>query len=324
MKKSNHIVESFARNFPFRGFSAYATRLDPFIQAGHLVRAFYSFLLFASVGIFFRQDLALGAEVASGPLWPVYWAPLVSPSIAFWIVRVVFIGGALSAVCFPNLRAARVLATIGLFEFVALYASALRLDIDWYLLPVVAFLFIFLPNRWKSIPVPPAAGREHFLLIFWAAQAVTLLTYSMAGLGKLLGAGAQIWAGQVHAFAPEAAARYVAERLILTNQSSALGPWIVAHPWSAWPFFLGSMYLLVFSFLISFRPSLHRMWGIGLVLFHVGNYLAINIGFSAHIFIDALLLIYSPFQNPSATWRDTAAALPVFGRLVGGPHRPNA
>lgn len=316
MNRTQSLLQLLHRHVPFPNFRAVAARTEPFIRAHVLVRMYYVFLLFASVGILPHWDPALAAEIAADPLWPIRWAPFVPFPIAFAIIRTFFIATALIAAIAPERRLVRVLAAAALLEFVAFYTSALRLDIDWYVWIITAFLFVLLPDGWREHNAPPTPVRERFLLVFWAAQAVNLLTYSMAGLGKILGAGLQFWMGQTHALAPGAAVRFIADRLMSTGEVSILGPWVIAHPWIAWPFYSGVIYLLVFSMWAAFRPELHRAWGIGLILFHIANYLTINIGFSAHIFLDALLLVNSPFRDPHTAWRTILANLPLFGWMA--------
>lgn len=310
-------MSRFLDRFPFPSFRTHAGRPEAFLQARLLVRIYYAFLLFASVGILPRWDPALAAEVSIDPLWPVQWVAWVSFPVAFAVIRTFFIASAFSAMVAPERRWARAIAAVGLLEFIALYTSALRLDVDWYVWVLTALVFAFLPD----IPAgqePSSAERERFLLIFWAAQAANLLTYSMAGIGKLIGAAVQLTAGQTHVLMPEAVARHVADRLMTTDTQSILGAWVIAHPGIAWPLSVGSVFLLLFAFGAAFRPWLHRPWGIGLILFHIANYLALGIGFSAHIFLNAILLIHSPFRNPSTSWREAIVALPPLGWLVGG------
>lgn len=304
------------RNIPFRNFQTFSGRLEPFAGARMLVRIYYLFLLYASVGLLPRGDPTLAAEVSVDPLWPVWWITGVPFPIAFAAIRVSFIVAAIAAVIVPERRLTRAFAAVALLEFVALYASALRLDVDWYIWVLTAFLFIFLPDGWQEPNPFPPVRRERFLLVFWGCQAANLLTYSMAGFGKVIGAITQLAAGEIHAFSFDAAARHVADRLLTAGETSILGPWVIAHPGIAWPLFIGSMYLLVFSFWIAFRPALHRAWGVGLILFHVVSYLSVDIGFSKHIFLNAILLVHSPFRNPSAPWQDAVRELPLIGGLA--------
>jgi len=309
-------IAAFQRNFPFRGFSAPSRQREQFSHARILIRMYYLFLLFTSIGMLPRYNSSLAAEVSVDPFWPIWWVGWVPFPIAFGAIRISFIATSLFATLSPERRLARLSVSVALLEFVALYTSVLRLDVDWYVWILTAFLLVFLPDGWREPDPFPAAGRERFLLVFWGCQAVTLLTYSLSGLGKILGAAWQIGTDQAHAFSPDAAARHIADRLLNTEEVSILGSWVITHGWIAWPFFLGSLYLLTFSLSTAFRPALHRWWGIGLILFHIANYLTINIGFSAHIFLNTLLLVYSPFHPKKGRVWETLEALPFFGILA--------
>ena len=130
----------------------------------------------------------------------------------------------------------------------------------------------------------------------------------------------QIIHGQVHAFAPQALARHIAYRLLEGTAVAdyMLGPFIIRHPCVGWPFYLAAIYLETFSLLVAFRPTLHRAWGVALILFHLGIYLTLTIMFSWEILLVGLLLVCSPFAPAKAGWGELAAQLPVWGDLTFG------
>lgn len=307
----------FRRILVFPKVQAFAQTIFPFLQAQSLIRFYYFSLLYFSV-VFFPQwwDVSTVAQTAISPLWPVSWMHLVGLPVAVYSIRLLFLGGALLAAFFPAQRLARILAFVGLLEFVSLYTSMWRLDVDWYVWVLTAFLLIFLPNGWKNPLKTSLSNRQKFLLVFWGCQAIVLLTYSMSALGKIYGSFLQFFLGQVHSFAPQAAALHIADRLLTTNATSVFGPFIINHPWVGWFFFVGAIYLMFFALFVSFRFSLQRIWGIALILYHVGAYLTMNIGFSAHILLIAILFLNSPFYAAGTTWRTILFDLPLFGWMM--------
>lgn len=302
--------------FPFSQMSNFAKKSAPFATAYVIVRVYYFFLLYTSIFLFQGWDKTLGPQTGIEFILPIAWIKFVEFPVAISLIRGSFIASSLLASIAPHWRIARILSFITLLEFVSLYFSTLQLDVDWYIWVLVAFLLIFLPDGWGNPLRLSQIGRQKFLLVFWACQAINLLTYSMSGIGKVLGAIGQILTGQSHVFEPKAAALHITDRLLKTNETSPLGPYVVDHYILAWPFFVGFTYLLLFSFVVAFKPTLHRIWGLGLILFHIASYLTINIGFSAHIFLNALLFLLSPFAPAKVSSKDIILDLPILGLLI--------
>ncbi len=290
------------------------TRSDmPFQRARYMVQAYYFFLLFMSVGMFSSWNVSMGTQAHIVTLWPLAWLPLVDFIFGYTLIRVAFIAASVFAAFSPHLRIARILSFICLTEFVTLQMLILQLDVDGYALIVTSLFLIFLPTATKN---PPAQIQQRFLLIFWGVQAFNLLTYSMVGIGKLVGAVEQIAAGTSNFFSPNAAALFIADRLIVTDASSAWGVWAVTHFELVYPYIIVTLYISLVAFLVAFRPQLHRTWGLLLIIYHIGNFLVINIAFSAHIFLWAILLLGSPFAPEKVRMREIARSLPFFDILV--------
>ena len=316
MKALLHIREYFFGSSPLRTIEQYAT--DGAVRtAALMVRAYYYFLLFLSVGLFSAwEPLAIGAQAEAVRLWPVMWLPYVDAAHAYAAIRLFFIAASAYVAFFPHHRIARVLSCVALFEFVSLYATILQLDVDGYGLLLVSLTFIFLPAGIGQPEALSAFGRSKLLLVFFAAQAETLLTYTMGGLGKFVGAAQQALVGLPHYFVPDASALLIADRLVLTRATSALGPWAIDHYWIVLPYFLFTVYLLTVSILVAFRPRLHYWWGVLLLIFHIGNYLVINIAFATHIFLVAILFLSSPFTRSPLGWRALLKELPFVDIVV--------
>ena len=282
---------------------------------GVIVRIFYVFLLFfAMTRISVWQQYQTLEPV--DPLWPVWWLNAVDAQAG---ARVILTGGFVAAVLgafFCEHRWARVAVFLGLLEYLGLKYSFGRIYHSMHLALTFSFLFIFLPRHWARPGAADRLTRQMTLRVFWCCQAFILMAYSMAGLGKIGGAIYQMFMGQIHALHPQALALHAAERLLQTNSSSLLGEWVIEHPLWGWPLMVGMMYIQFFSIWAAFRPSLHKLWGIGLILFHIGNSLILNINFHANIFLIAVFLLYSPFQSERFSWRRAAIDLPLFGAML--------
>ena len=114
-------------------------------------------------------------------------------------------------------------------------------------------------------------------------------------------------------FARDALARQIVDQLLRTNSTSLLGPFFIEHPFLGWPLNLGAVYLELFAFVSVFRFSLHRFWGVTLILFHLGTYLMMKVSFHINILLLGLFFVYSPFALPRNSWRVILYDLPLVG-----------
>lgn len=303
------VSEYVMRDSPLRELMRYAREGAPFLTAVTLVRAYYFFLLFLSVGLY-SWDPSFGPQTGIERPWSVEWISLVGFGTAYTVIRIAFIASSILVAFMPQMRIARILSFVAFLEFVSLYVAILQLDVDGYGLLLVSFIFIFLPHNWNADA--PVVDKMQALAVFWGAIAISLLTYTMVGIGKLFGAMQQIMAGQSHFFTPEAPALHIASRLLLTDTVTPLGAWAVEHYFLVFPYFLFTLYFCLFAFLVAFRPALHRTWGLLLILFHFGNYMTINIAFIGHWFLWAMLLFASPFAPAKITLREIVRELPLI------------
>lgn len=287
---------------------------EAYRDARVIVRCYYAALLFLAVwlmpewpGHLARRDVM--------PLWPVAWLTRVDLRTGIAVILAGYVGGALLGALFPDRRWARAAAFLGLFEFVAYNNSLGKIGHSLHAWVLTSFLLVFLPGDRNRPSSPARVVRQRFLIVFGACQAMVLLTYTMSGLGKVGRAVAQLCLGETSAFHPHALAVVVADRLLQTNSQSLLGPWLIDHPLAGWPFLLATLYLQLVAFFVAFRPALHRWWGIGLVLMHLGTVLLLTVHFPQNILLLALLLFFSPFRRDDVSWRERLRQLPLFGRL---------
>ena len=295
-------------------FESIATRAA---HAQTLVHAFYAYLLFlAAFSIPEFGSLAQPRELSL--LWPVAWIDAVEPIRGIRFVTGFFLAASLAGAIWPGPRLLRVAAFVGLLCFVALKNSEGKIGHSLHLPVLVALAFVFLPQGWQR-PDASRLIRMSLLQVFAATQVLLLLTYTMSGLGKLGGGLYEWFSGQAHPFQIDGFSRIVAERLLQTNSSSVLGRWIIDHPWLGWPLLPGAIYLQTTSVIAAFRPSLHRWWGVALIVFHVGNAFILTIYFPHSIFLLGLFLLASPFAPAGFDARQILADLPilsVFSRVT--------
>jgi hypothetical protein len=290
-----------------------------FAVAQTIIRCFYAFLLYLAISQFDDFDSFVARPVFA-PLWPVIWLPWMHSANAARGLLAFYTVGTLLAAIWPGPRWTRSLAALGFLEFVALKYSYGKVGHSLHLPLFVSGLLVFLPVGWDAVNArADAAGRrlrQSTLLVFWTCQAAILLSYTMAGLGKVGGAAYQIAAGQPNAFLPSALAAHIAQRLLQTNSTSALGAWIIAHPGWTWPLMPLPIYLEFFSFWIAFRPPLQRLWAAALIVFHMATYFTMTISFPQSCFLLAIFFFPSPWPSGSNGWRKMFLNLPLVGDLT--------
>jgi hypothetical protein len=295
-----------------------------FALAQTVIRCFYGFLLYLTIEQF-GEFSGFVARTTFAPLWPVVWLNWTNPAAATKALLAFYTAGSLLAAIWPGPRWTRVLAFLGLLEFVALKYSFGKIGHSLHLTVLVSLLLIFLPAGWDA--AASAADRrlrQSTLLVFWTCQAAILLSYTMSGLGKFVGALYQIALGQPNAFLPSALGAHIAQRLLQTNSTSALGAWIIGHPWLTWPFMPVPIYLELFSFWIVFRPPLQRLWTALLIVFHLGTFFLMTISFPQSCFLLVIFFFPSPRGRVYTGAREILLNLPLFGdlarlRAVRGP-----
>jgi hypothetical protein len=285
-----------------------------FDRAQILVGFYYIALLFLSISSMPDWPEMLERKMIA-PLWPVAWLDLVSLPAGTALILILYLTGTFLGAIFPSRLWARLLAFLGVFQFVAFNNSFGKIGHSMHLWVLTSFLLVFLA-RIEPANDTPRVQRQEFLLIVRGCQAIVLLAYSMSGLGKLLGGFYQVFRGQLHIFLPSSFSLIVAERLQQTNSVSLLGSWLIAHPLAGWPFMIADLYLQTFSFWVAFRPALHRWWAIGLILFHIASYLFLGINFAPTALLIAILLLNSPFARATDGWRHALSDLPLFGIIL--------
>lgn len=291
-------------------------------EARTLVQAYYAGLLYLAF-----TDAPGWAELAgrseAGLRWPVLWMRATGVEAGALLVLAAHLGGALAAAAAPGRRWCRALAALGLFEHTALVYSNGKIGHSLHLWVLTSLVLVLLPDGRAGGPPPGRRERQEFLNVFWTAHALAMLTYSMSGLGKVLGALWQASQGQVTAFHPQAMALHIAERLLETGSQSPAGLWLVDHVWTAWPLMLGTIYLQFFAIWAIFRPRLLRVWTVGLILFHLATYFTLAIRFAPPVLLLAMWGLASPFAPEAGGWRAMLAEMPL-ARILARKLKNNA
>jgi hypothetical protein len=295
--------------------AGYLSRTDRYVAARTLVQAYYAVLFFVAVGSLYDWPRYLGTTELI-PRWPVFWLGYVDLETGISLILWFYLLGSVCGLALSRYRWARVVVFLSLLEFLAFKFSFGSINHGDHLGVLLSFVVIFLPVGWGDSPPPGRGTRAATLLSFSAAQAMIMLTYSMSGLWKLVAVVSQTIQGEVSALAPTALARHVAEKLLSSDTTSLLGPWIIDHYWIGWPLMIGTLYLEFFALWAVARPSLHRLFGLGLIFLHLATHLTLNVSFVQNTLWLALFFVFSPFLPDSPSWRQTARDLPLVGRWL--------
>lgn len=284
-----------------------------FVQVYALVRVFYGLQLIHLASAFKSWNGWLSLESIDG-LWPLAWGAGMPAALLASQVVALYAIGVFAALLWPQSWLARTLLFVGLFQRAALDNSFGKVDHGYHVWIYVSFVLIFLPDGTLQQLRGSIAKRQRYLLVWRGAQAMLLMTYSLAGWWKVYYGIQQARHGQMGVFSPQGFSYMTADRLLQTHSDSVLGPLIIDSVALGWPLLLAGIYIELVALWVIFRPSLIRTWGILLASLHLGTLLVLTIGFESNILLAALLLIASPV--PDVDWRRQALALPLFGDVL--------
>ena len=294
---------------------AFARQTSAFVAGHGLVRVFYAALLFLLLDDLreWPRWLAAGFDET---LWPVSWMAWAGVPFVVNTAWTLALLGAGLCLLFPGRRWARVMLFLGLLQFVALTYSGVKIKHHWHGWLWVSLCLAFLPDGDRASLEASRARRQMHLGVVFGAQCALALFYSLSGAFKLGFAGAQALIGDVHGLHPMALAYQLAGYLARHSEAGMLGGWLLEHPLLGFPAYQLAIYLELFSLVAVFRPSVHRVWGLALIAFHVGNELVLGIAFTRQLLLVGLLFVCSPTAPPTFDWRRTACDLPLLGGLA--------
>jgi hypothetical protein len=275
------------------------------------VRVFYAVALFQVCDA--ERLQSYWSATALDPVWCVGWARWTGPAVAGTVVYAAALLSAAACALAPAWTAARVAFALAMLQFGGLANSFGKINHEWHLLCIGAFLLCFLPSG-NSAWVRRSTGRvQAYLLAVWSVLGSFFLAYSISGVLKVTVGLVQAASLKPNAFSPSALAYHVAKRLLQTGDSTPLAQVLLRHPALGWPGNLLTLYLETFALVAAFRPRLHRLWALGLILFHIGSGLVLGIGFYHHILLLGVIGLASPFTPSRLDLHAVLLDLPLFG-----------
>lgn len=292
-----------------------------FAQAEMLVRAYYLFIGYytTSLILFYWHEWRELTTIV--PIWPTVWIPYVGIKLALDGLAAFAVLTQAIVLLFPERRVWRILAFVAYLEWYGFVNSFGKIGHDGHMVLITGFFFIFLPSATFPLSKRSTTYKQIYLTVFAGAQLLLATSYTMAGTWKVVVGLGQWMNGSVNTFHPDALAMLVAYRLQETNSPSLLGWLVVDYPLLGWPLHLAGVYLEFFAVIAALRPSLHRVWGLGLILLHIGAWFFLGILFRTNVFLLGILFVFSPFASDQLHWQAVCYELPIIGSLLRIIHR---
>lgn len=243
------------------------------------------------------------------PLWPAWWLDSQNPRGGVTIIVYGYLLASIVGLCFPRSRLARLSYVVFLAQYLAVTMAFGKINHNFHGWLWTAAIFVLLPTV-RGFRRSDSHARHQTLSVIWTAQLVILFFYTLTGLWKLGYSLKALTTEQISGFEIDGFSLILADRLMRTNQRTLIGEWLVHHPVPGWLLYNGTMYLETASILVAFRPRLHRLWGIGLVAFHLGTQLAMGFTFLQNLALLGLLFVCSPFAPDDVDLRGIVTDLP--------------
>ncbi len=234
---------------------------------------------------------------APDALWPVAWATNFEPHVVSAAATVGSVLGLVALAVMPQFRWARVAGAVALTEYLSLRFSLGKIHHLMHGWLMVLWVCCWLPRNWTAPEVLNADGHRKVLVCFHTCQLLVAATYTLSGVGKVLGVIYQWSLGQVTLLNVDSLSRHTAARLLETPTPSVLGAWVVRHGQWLWPGALGILFLQLAAFWMARRPGLHGPLGALLIVFHALTTLVMGIDFAPAVMLCGALYLASPFHD---------------------------
>lgn len=302
-------IQSALKRFP--PIDAYMKNPSVFQRAWETVRIFYIALVFIVV-ISIPLILSTVGNPAFDPIPPLWFLRQLPQDLVLQCILAFSITGVLVGAIFWTYRLGRIAALAGIFIFHGALSTFGQPNHQLYPFLYTAALFAFLPSFKGDEEKNNAHNKRRYLLLLWGAQAWFLLLYTMSGSFKLVSAVRQLMGGQISSFHPFALALQVANWRLISDTPAPFATLLLAMPILGWLPYLLTMYLELFALWAAVRPSIQKVWAIGLISFHLGTQLVMGISFAPWILLLMVFFFASPFCTPKSP-REIIYDLPVVG-----------
>ncbi|MEZ4729003.1 MAG: hypothetical protein R3E79_17860 [Caldilineaceae bacterium] len=313
--KVSELVEQFWYETTAPGRSLFQATRSSFVKAQLLVQVFYGFLVYTAFLELKAWDTFLYPRELD-LLWSLGWTSQFAWPMALNIIFLLFLGGACLALLFPHALPTRLLAFAGCLAYYSLLFSMGDKSHRHYAVSLIAFVLIFLPSR-MALKRDEDQYKNDYLKVFWGAQFMLLLIYTLTGFWKSIFGLQQMLQGQVGVFHVNALPSILANEHFRTGAPvTVISDFLINHPLVAFGLFMGVLYLEIFAIVIPFRPTLHRVWAVSFIAMHIGIALTQRLFFAKQALLVVLLLYMSPFLPEKINWWHILYDLPLVGPFL--------
>lgn len=301
---------------PFLKLSRSAVGLDA------IVMAFYAASVYLAVNLI-PQVTGL-AETANewNFVWVLKWLPKGSEPFLLEIIAIACAVSAVIALVARHMLWAR-LAFFVLFLFSASVPNSVGgINHPYHAWIFVSFIFVFLPN--KTSDTMDRAEKMALATVIRTAQSLILLFYSMAGMEKLYQGVTALAEGGSGNLSWGALTWTLTDRAMQTGTTPILIDLVVNNTWAATIMMWGVIYVQVVAVVIAFRPSLHAVWAMALITFHLGTWALMEIIFTQHILLLCILFLMRPEPTSLRSLFTSLRFLPGLAFFLSKPRSLSA
>ena len=289
---------------------------DAVVQAYWLVRAFYLIVLHFAFETQRNLQRLAASDRQIDPLWPVGWVDQASFAAAANVIGLGFLVSAVVAVVWTDRRVPRILVALFYVQTLAFENSFGSINHYGHFGLWLCLCFAALPGARLERLRGARAPRRSYLTVFFLAQSLIALFYTSSGARKAY-YGLFVPENAVSSFAPEALPLLVVQKWLQIGEAPLLADLFIQHLWLAWPAHLLVIYVELFALVAVFRPELHRLWGVLLIVFHLLVWLLLGVSFAFQPALLGLLFVFSPFApRPQPRVAQTFRQLPMLGDLA--------
>ena len=289
-------------------WQAVAAQVKGYDRSVLLVRLFYACGLLLVVQSMSDWPALLEVEAMASP-WPSAWIPRDAvPTVIPWILGS-YLVAALLAASLPAWRLARLAYFVMYVQYVSLISGFGGISHNNHTWLWISGLLVVLPNRGWSDGVR-AERRHYFLTVIGVCQLFALFFYTLTGFWKVVFALHGAVTDRASTLGLDGFGTMIAQQQMRFNQDPVLADFLIGTPVVAWAVFLGTIYVETAAVIVTFRPRLHRAWGVLLISFHVGTELAMGFTFLPNILVAAIFFVGSPFAPDRTAVRDALFDLP--------------
>ncbi|MFT4611515.1 MAG: hypothetical protein ACJA1H_002142 [Glaciecola sp.] len=273
-----------------------------FDDAIRLVKFSYvAFAILAFIQLGKLDDIA-GSRLIDA-LWPVSFVNQQNLLFNSYFLSINLILS-LILVLLKNTQWSRVYLFVIYFLLTALTNSFGKINHASHLVLIPLFCFALMPSKESS------NYKEKTILMFLSAKFFLLVAYTLTGFWKVFWGVIELFTQNVSLFSPLSFRNVLIYQFEITPKT-VFGDWFIEHYVIGWVLYLLVIYLELFSIVVFFKPNLYKIWGVGLIMLHVGLGIILGVNNYMAPFAIGVLLILSPFQKETS-FKEMWLSLPII------------